>query len=71
MHFTTLIGLMIIGFYSILITTGTVGDTLTLGEEFMMPPIIPIGIIIFLLVVLYHLGIDELTKQDEQDRKQD
>ena len=54
-----------IGTYLTTVFTGTVGDTLTLGGEYTVMPLIPIGIILFLLLKVYLYGIDELMNQDK------
>lgn len=70
-HFLILIGLIMIGFYLAVISTGTDGTTLTLGEEYMVSPLIPIGIIVLFILKLYLLGIKDLYNQDQdQDIEQ-
>jgi hypothetical protein len=54
-----------IGTYLTTVFTGTAGDTLTLGEDYTIIPLIPIGIILFLLLKVYLYGIGDLMDQDK------
>lgn len=55
-----------IGTYLTTVFTGTAGDTLTLGEDYTITPLIPIGIILFLLLKVYLYGIRELIDRDKE-----
>ena len=59
-----------IGTYLTTVFTGTAGDTLTLGEDYTITPLIPIGIILFLLLKVYLYGIGDLIDQDK-DKEQE
>lgn len=59
-----------IGSYLTTITTGTAGDTLTLGEEMLIPGFITGGVLIVILLGLSQYVIKGTMNQD-QDKEQE
>lgn len=60
-----LICLTMTGFYLTTITTGTVGDTLTLGQEALIPGFITGGILIVFVIGLAQYVIKDIINQDQ------
>ena len=54
-----------IGSYLTTITTGTVGDTLTLGEETLIPGYITGGIIVLFILSLSRYVIKDIINKDQ------
>ena len=57
--------LIMIGSYLTTITTGTVGDTLTLGEDLFIPGFITGGILITIVIGLFQYVIKDIMNQDQ------
>lgn len=64
-YFITHICLIMIGSYLTTITTGTVGDTLTLGEETLIPGYITGGIIVLFILNLSRYVIKDIINKDQ------
>ena len=69
-YFITHICLIMIGSYLTTITTGTVGDTLTLGQETLVPGYITVGIIVFFILNLSRYVIKDIMNQDQYKDKE-
>ena len=59
-----------IGSYLTIIITGTVGDTLTLGEETLIPGYITVGIIVLFILNLSRYVIKDIMNQDQYKDKE-